>query len=60
MRWIACNKKTEEKKRKASEIIHEFEQKVKKMQDLTSDSKSGLEDISPEQKAEIWRKINHH
>ena len=42
------------------EIIHEFEQKVKKMQDLTSDSKSGLADLSPEQKAEIWRKIDHH
>ena len=41
-------------------IIHEFEQQVKKMQDLTADSKSGLEDLSPEQKAEIWRKINHH
>ena len=38
----------------------EFEQKVKKMQELIADSKQGLEDLSPAQKAEIWHKINHH
>jgi tetrapyrrole methylase family protein/MazG family protein len=38
--------------------INNFEQKVEKMQDLIADSKQGLEDLSPAQKAEIWQKIN--
>lgn len=40
--------------------IKEFEQKVKKMQELIADSKQVLEDLSPAQKAEIWHKMNHH
>jgi len=39
--------------------IKKFEQQVKKMQVLIADSKQDLEDLSPEQKAEIWHKINH-
>ena len=38
--------------------IKKFEQKVEKMQDRIADSKQGLEDLSPAQKAEIWQKIN--
>ena len=38
--------------------LKKFERQVKKMQDFMADTKQDVEDLSPLQKAEIWRKIN--
>ena len=40
--------------------VKNFEEKIKKMQDMLADRKLELEDLSPAQKAEIWHKINRH
>jgi tetrapyrrole methylase family protein/MazG family protein len=39
--------------------VKQFEHKVEQMQDLVADSRQDLEDLSPDQKAEIWTKISH-
>ena len=40
-------------------VVKQFERKVKEMQDLIADSKQDLDDLSSDQKAEIWQRINH-
>jgi MazG family protein len=39
--------------------VKQFEHKVKQMQDLIADREQELEDLSPDQKAEIWNRISH-
>lgn len=38
--------------------VHKFEQKVNKMQELLAEREQGLEDLSAEQKVQIWQKID--
>jgi tetrapyrrole methylase family protein/MazG family protein len=39
-------------------VVKQFERKVKEMQDLIADREQDLTDLSSDQKAQIWQKIN--
>jgi MazG family protein len=40
--------------------VKQFEHRVRQIQDLIADDRQSLQDLSADQKAEIWNKINNH